>query len=595
MSVGRISSIVGLSVIIIIGLVMIIGQILIPDVIPNTILNFIQNSIQDSNPIPPINNHDETPLEEKPKIKQPNITSEKNGDDKLKSPQSHTSYPRQQLVDHALKVINDDRKKAGLEPVKLSQNSAAQIHAEDVLKTRTISHWMTNGEKPYMTYTRLGGQGEVSQNVSFSGYEDPEECMKSFVICETIEPLDEIEKAEHSMMYNDAESDWGHRDNILRPYHTDVSLGIAYDDYTFVLVQNFEDNYIKFTKNISENNGVVSFSGTIKEGSLSGININFDPPPSSSLYQQHKDDKSYQIGDFIASINKPLEGGGYYEPSENTFEIADNWTEEGNFVDISFDISPFVTKAGVYTVSLFLSNNGEDFSITSHSLTENSPLVEAGFRSPKVHYACAKGQLAQFNELKTEYDNLLSQYNRLPRITTSDQEYQNAMRMVNELNRLLSNIKNFRCGFGSIPSDLIGETSSSPPANSDLQVIQTLQIAEEGDYPSDGLYQPKLAAETTIVSNENGKIIFQYFVPQSHSCDAKLHVFLDEKETVVTEWMGNYQKTNSLPLDSGRMILDVEPNKSYKIKFVPEARDSGIPCTATEYFKSWYGEVKFYG
>ena len=62
-----------------------------------------------------------------------------------------------ELIQYALKKINEDREKAGLSPVLLSNNEAAQAHAEDVLKTGTISHWMTNGEKPYMTYTRYGG------------------------------------------------------------------------------------------------------------------------------------------------------------------------------------------------------------------------------------------------------------------------------------------------------------------------------------------------------------------------------------------------------------------------------------------------------
>lgn len=67
--------------------------------------------------------------------------------------------PLSELYSHTLNLVNADRAEKGLAPVQLSQNKAAQAHAEDVLKTRTISHWMTNGEKPYMTYTRYGGAG----------------------------------------------------------------------------------------------------------------------------------------------------------------------------------------------------------------------------------------------------------------------------------------------------------------------------------------------------------------------------------------------------------------------------------------------------
>ena len=73
-----------------------------------------------------------------------------------------TLEPRPTLSDlkeFALQKINEDRAKFDLQQVKLSQNNAAQVHAEDILKTEQISHWMTSGEKPYMTYTKYNGLG----------------------------------------------------------------------------------------------------------------------------------------------------------------------------------------------------------------------------------------------------------------------------------------------------------------------------------------------------------------------------------------------------------------------------------------------------
>jgi uncharacterized protein YkwD len=54
----------------------------------------------------------------------------------------------------------------------VSGNNAAQVHAEDMLKTGYLSHWMTGGEKSYMVYTRYGSDGggmsggAVSQNAA---------------------------------------------------------------------------------------------------------------------------------------------------------------------------------------------------------------------------------------------------------------------------------------------------------------------------------------------------------------------------------------------------------------------------------------------
>jgi len=68
--------------------------------------------------------------------------------------QDPKTVAREELVQRALDLINKDRADFGLPPVELSSNQAAQAHAEDVFSTKKISHWMTNGEKPYMTYTR---------------------------------------------------------------------------------------------------------------------------------------------------------------------------------------------------------------------------------------------------------------------------------------------------------------------------------------------------------------------------------------------------------------------------------------------------------
>lgn len=272
------------------------------------------------------------------------------------------------LVQYALEKINEDRQKNNLNPVLLSHNSAAQIHAEDVLEQRKISHWMSNGEKPYMTYTRLDGTGYVSQNVGFSGFVDPEECANYNVICEKIDPFDSIAQSEYSMMYDDAFSDWGHRDNILRPYHTHVSLGIAYDDYTFVLVQNFEDNYLVSNNPISVSGNHVTINSELKSGDVQNIGIFYDSLPTPELYLQHRNDGYYGMGDMVAVVVSPPPPNSYYDqPFGYTLIEADRWNA-GNSVLIDFDLSPVLTRPGVYTVGVWVDEGEESFMITSYTL-----------------------------------------------------------------------------------------------------------------------------------------------------------------------------------------------------------------------------------
>jgi uncharacterized protein YkwD len=274
-----------------------------------------------------------------------------------------------ELIEYALQIINEDRKKFDLQSVTLSENQAAQIHAEDILKTRMISHWMTNGEKPYMTYTRLDGTGYVSQNVGFSGFADPEECTNYNVICEKIVPFDSIAQSEYGMMYDDASSDWGHRDNILQPYHTHVSLGIAYDDYTFAFVQNFEDNYLVSNNPISVAGNHVTINSELKSGSIQNIGIFYDSLPTSDLYFQHRNDGSYGLGDNIAVVVSPPPPNSFYnQPLGYKLIEANRWSVGNNSVLIDFDLSPVLTRPGVYTVGVWVDEGEESFMVTSYSI-----------------------------------------------------------------------------------------------------------------------------------------------------------------------------------------------------------------------------------
>ena len=277
------------------------------------------------------------------------------------------TFSDKELTEYALQLINEDRKPFNLPLVIISNNEAAQVHADDTLKTRAISHWMTNGEKPYMTYAIYGGRGKVSQNVGFGGYQNVEECIQQTAICAKLDPKAKIKSIEYAMMYDDASSNWGHRDNILDKHHTHVSLGISYDDYTFVLVQNFENNYIKFRKPISEDKGRVTFAGTIPRGNLYGIEIYYDVLPTSKVYFENRDAPSYGNGDFIAAVVKPLPENQHYEQSSDyTLIVADKWVASDGAVDINFDISPLMTKRGVYTIILTLDADGEVFPVASY-------------------------------------------------------------------------------------------------------------------------------------------------------------------------------------------------------------------------------------
>ena len=124
----------------------------------------------------------------------------------------------------------------------------------------------------------------------------------------------------------------------------------------------------------------------------------------------------------------------------------------------------------------------------------------------------------------------------------------------------------------------------------------TSTFFKEGGISSDGWKQKRLGETTKIKSNSDGTIKFQYFVPVDHCADVNVHVLLDGEEVKDTGFMGNYNVNKNIPLESGKITLDVEPDKNYSITFYPEGRPNKIPdgCGGEGYVISWGGIIKFY-
>jgi uncharacterized protein YkwD len=284
-----------------------------------------------------------------------------------------------QLRQYALDIINADREGHGLRPVLLSDNPAAQKHAEDLYNTKhNSSHWTTDGMKPYMRYTFFGGEGAVSQNVHAGHIYAPEDianCEAARAFCSIIDMTEMLELSNYAMMFDDEECcDNGHRDNILDPYHTHVSIGLAYDDYYFAYVQNFEANYMDLDIPVWESEGYVKMAGKLlTQSEPAYIGIYFDEYPTHAIYQRDKDRNSYDSGDPVAFILKPLEAGYRIAPGAEDYYVleANKWTVREGSLNLEFALNQIVEKygRGVYTIRLVAeSDDGSTYTLTTYSI-----------------------------------------------------------------------------------------------------------------------------------------------------------------------------------------------------------------------------------
>jgi len=275
------------------------------------------------------------------------------------------------LASYALSQINADRAANGTTPVALDFNQAAQQHADSMLYFGYFSHYDTQGYKPYMRYTLLGGRGADAENVAYFYYSVPH-----FTSTGAVESA--IQELEHSMVYNDSACcDNGHKYNILDPLHNYVSIGVAYNSTYVYFDEEFENLYlnlnISVTAAASSNPYFVTMTGVpVKTvSSPNSIYIAFDDTPSpESTTQLNNGPHEYGPGTLVGGVLPPAGFfGGCGQFSTGTTVCAKTWTFTSSTVDIAFSLADFVKSygPGVFTVYLITGSSTES-AITTISI-----------------------------------------------------------------------------------------------------------------------------------------------------------------------------------------------------------------------------------
>ncbi|HUC38607.1 MAG TPA: CAP domain-containing protein [Candidatus Acidoferrum sp.] len=290
--------------------------------------------------------------------------------------QNYTSTVQQSQINqsyydiYVLSLINKDRNQYGLPNVTLSTEPSAQQHANNMLQNYYLSHWDVFGMKPYMRYTLLGGTQAVSENIAFNGSE----------ICELslctgdVNVKSALASMEYDMMYNDYNCcDNGHRDNILDPYHNQVSIGVAYNSGIAYLVEDFIGNYTTWTGGSPQfSNNVATLSGSLTSGySISSVEVSYDAPLINMTQAQLNATGSYGYGPAIAGVvSNPL----YYYNNITTI-VANKYSTNGNDFDISFNMQKLIQQygPGEYTLLIWLNNtSGGSFIGSTYTIFINS-------------------------------------------------------------------------------------------------------------------------------------------------------------------------------------------------------------------------------
>ena len=326
----------------------------------------------------------------------------------------HPAQRHHEFKAYMLELINEERVKAGVPPVTLGDNIAAQLHAENSLTNCFGSHWGIDGLKPYMRYSLAGGYQTNAENGSGSDY-----CIREG---EGYRPLGSMEAEIRETMDGWMDSP-GHRRTLLDRWHKKVNIGLAWNKYNFAAAQHFEGDYVEFDRLPTIDNGVLLLAGQVKNGAsfdqddYIDINVYYDPPPHALTRGQLSRTYCYDSGLPVAYVRKPLSGGWFYnndeistqhDPCPDPYSVAANapppashneahefwqrayddsqsrpeitvwmqavtaseWKTSGNSFNITADLSKILDAhgGGVYTVLVWGNFGGENEVISQYSI-----------------------------------------------------------------------------------------------------------------------------------------------------------------------------------------------------------------------------------
>ena len=242
--------------------------------------------------------------------------------------------------------VNAERLLAGASALKIDELACqvADQHALDMVTGKFLSHWGTDGRKPYHRYCRAGGFHAVQENVSAAGYL---EARNLKYIGLTLAQM-------HMRMYEEFPPNDGHRRTILAPQHTHVGFGIALADDDLRLVELYVGKHVylePYPKQAKKKATLRLGGKPLNPGyQISYAEIFYEPPPTPPSIDWLRTPRPYALPEEYRTV-RPIapEGTTYADGVKGEIEI-------GNRGSFRIPVRMFKNEPGIYTVVIWISN-----------------------------------------------------------------------------------------------------------------------------------------------------------------------------------------------------------------------------------------------
>ena len=218
-----------------------------------------------------------------------------------------------------LDLVNEKREQAGVPPLVLGDNPAAQLHADESLANCTAGHWDAYGTKPYMRYSAAGGYQSNGENSLGNKY-----CPRPEERYALARPSEEVADAVEIWMNSP-----GHHRAMLDPAFKKLNIGLAWSGPNFYSYHHFEGDYVEFDALPAiTSDGMLHFAGRTKNGArIEGdddvyVAIHYDPPLKRLTRGQLAQAHCYPVGVRVASLLRPLTGGRSWPLTFSEYELS---------------------------------------------------------------------------------------------------------------------------------------------------------------------------------------------------------------------------------------------------------------------------------
>lgn len=255
-----------------------------------------------------------------------------------------TDKIRDDIRGRLLELVNAERYLAGVNDLEFDElaGRVAMGHAADMARGSFLSHWGSDGRKPYHRYSFAGGIHATQENAA---------SIDSFFSADWKNLAEDLVHL-HVRMHSEKPPNDGHRKAILAPQHTHVGFGFAASERRLRLVELYVAKYMEVVgfRSRAGRNETFHLSGRLLNSNhkIQQIDIFYEPLPVSREERAHATEGSYGLPDEFETLRPRLNKGvRYVDGTTGVIEVKQN----GRF---EVPVKLFKPTAGIYTIVFWI-------------------------------------------------------------------------------------------------------------------------------------------------------------------------------------------------------------------------------------------------